>query len=255
MTRFIHSVLLAFSATALAAPYVDGRAIVVGVSSLRSSSEIYLTVKDKATSELLAISDSPHLSTGSLTVSADVDKNTGAGTLSIDGKSYMIHENPDVSGGITCKSPRSVDTYRNSNTCIVKTLIRVATGARLYNEEEFFVSCDATIATSTTVSARSQPLTQRAQDNRALALLPGIFEAMSSGGDPSPEFESNLTQSDGSLEVLDKRQGSCGVWTSNTYRVGDGNPHQNFYLKQLSVSWILDFLFVCFYLLYFLLSS
>ena len=35
---------------------------------------------------------------------------------------------------------------------------------------------------------------------------------------------------------LDKRQGSCGVWTSGTHRFNNGNPHQNPWNVQTSVS-------------------
>lgn len=58
---------------------------------------------------------------------------------------------------------------------------------------------------------------------------------MSTGGDPAPGFDGNLTKWAGNIDVVSKRQGARGVWTSSTYKVGDGNPHQNFYLKQLSV--------------------
>lgn len=93
-----------FLIAVFAVPSPDNRTIVVGVSSVKGSSNIYLAARDKATSELLASSDSNTLSTGAFTVSADLDKNTGAGNLIIGGKTYIIHEDPVVSGGITCES-------------------------------------------------------------------------------------------------------------------------------------------------------
>jgi len=39
---------------------------------------------------------------------------------------------------------------------------------------------------------------------------------------------------------LEERQGACGVWSSYTALEGNGDPHQNYYLNQLSVSLILS---------------
>lgn len=92
-----------FLMAVFAAPSSDDRTIVVGVSSVKGSSDIYMAARDKATSQLLASSDSNTLGTGAFTVSADVDKSTGAGHLIIGEKTYIIHEDPAVSGGITCE--------------------------------------------------------------------------------------------------------------------------------------------------------
>lgn len=104
MTRSSAVVLFTLVAAALAAPSTGEQAIVVGISSVKSSADVYMAVRDKATSELLATSDSTTLNTGGFSISADVDKDTGAGNLVIGGKTYAIHEDPAVSGGITCKS-------------------------------------------------------------------------------------------------------------------------------------------------------
>lgn len=103
MTRLSAVLFLAFGASALAAPSTTEQAITVGISLIKSSSNTYMTVRDKATSELLATSDSTTLDTEAFSISADVDKSTGAGSLVIDDKTYVIHEDPAVSGGITCE--------------------------------------------------------------------------------------------------------------------------------------------------------
>lgn len=116
----------------------------------------------------------------------------------------------------------------------LEALTRTTTGSRLYNDVEFFVSCDVNVPASTISSARYRPTAIIASEGDFLT-LPGILEAIITGGDPAPGFEGNLTKRAGNIDVPSKRQGACGVWTSSTYKVGDGNPHQNFYLKQLSV--------------------
>lgn len=110
MTRPSFFAFFSFLVAVFAAPSPDERTIVVGVSSVRSSSNLYLAARDKATSELLASSGSNSLSTGAFTISADVDKTTGAGNLIIGGKTYIIHEDPAVSGGITCESRSKCST-------------------------------------------------------------------------------------------------------------------------------------------------
>lgn len=108
------------------------------------------------------------------------------------------------------------------------------TGARLYNDQEFFVSCNLNVPVSSKIRAR-YPRAPVARETENPALLPGILDKMVKGGDPAPEFQGNLTKPAGDIDMLDKRQGACGIWSQVTRRVGDGNPHQNYYLKQLSV--------------------
>lgn len=113
----------------------------------------------------------------------------------------------------------------------LEALTTNTTGSRLYNDVEFFVSCDVNVPASTISSARYRPATTVTLEDNSIALLPGILETMATDGG----LEGNLTERAENIDVLNKRQGACGVWTSSTYKVGDGNPHQNFYLKQLSV--------------------
>jgi hypothetical protein len=108
------------------------------------------------------------------------------------------------------------------------------TGARLYNNQEFFVSCDINVPVSSKIRARSARAPV-ARETENAALLPGILDKMMNGGDPAPVFDGNLTEPAGDVDTLDKRQGACGFWSQITRRIGDGNPHQNYFLKQLSV--------------------
>ena len=94
---------LAFVASTLAAPSTNEQTVTLGISSIKSSPNTYMTVRDKATSELLAASKSTTLDTEAFSISAGVDQSTGAGSLIIGNKTYAIHEDPTVSGGITCK--------------------------------------------------------------------------------------------------------------------------------------------------------
>ena len=124
--------------------------------------------------------------------------------------------------------------YLNLLSC--KKLTSTTTGVRLYNDQEFFVSCDINVPVSSKIRARA-PV---ARETENLAVLPGILDKMMKGGDPTPAFDGNLTQpaggvDTGDVDMLDKRQGACGIWSQTTRRVGDGNPHQNYFLKQLSV--------------------
>lgn len=111
----------------------------------------------------------------------------------------------------------------------------IATGARLYNDEEFFVSCDMNVPVSSKMRARLARSPVVAREAEDLALLPGMLDKMIKGGDPAPAFEGNLTSPAGDVDALEKRQGACGLWSQTTHRVGNGNPHQNYFLKQLSV--------------------
>ncbi|KAH8752056.1 hypothetical protein F5883DRAFT_651751 [Diaporthe sp. PMI_573] len=120
---------LAFVASTLAAPSTNEQTVTLGISSIKSSSNTYMTVRDKATSELLATSESTTLDIEDFSISADVDQSTGAGSLVIGDKTFLIHEDPTVSGGIKC--------------------------ARLYNNQEFFVSCDINVPVSSKIRARS----------------------------------------------------------------------------------------------------
>jgi hypothetical protein len=94
---------LAFVASTLAAPSTNEQTVTLGISSIKSSSNTYMTVRDKATSELLATSESTTLDIEDFSISADVDQSTGAGSLVIGDKTFLIHEDPTVSGGIKCK--------------------------------------------------------------------------------------------------------------------------------------------------------
>lgn len=94
---------LALVASTSAAPSTNEQAVTLGISSIKSPSNTFMTVRDKATSELLVTSESTTLDTEDFSISADVDQSTGAGSLVVGDKTYVIHEYPAVSGGITCK--------------------------------------------------------------------------------------------------------------------------------------------------------
>lgn len=65
--------------------------------------------------------------------------------------------------------------------------------------------------------------------NHALAMING----QDVGSQPRPALDETLGNDTTSLET---RQGACGTWYGTTRPVDNPDPHQNFYLKQLSVS-------------------
>lgn len=189
------------------------------------TSETELSVMSQSDTRTLLSSCSDHLNIPSLntSVTAGVDNN-GSGTLKIGDVVYNIHENTETSGGISCN--------------------------RIYSDEEVFVICDllSTDAGSFASLARSPRRNTRQADcfttrKRSMAYTRSLKDhaiVMINGGAGAEEPHSARDMASDkdirNAKSMGKRQGACGVWTATTLPVSNPDPHQNYYLKQLSVS-------------------
>ena len=184
----------------------------------KTTSDVSIGVWNKDRSELIAHACDESLGSGEfedLPISFAVDPNSN-GTVTIGSTSYLIHENPEYSGGISCN--------------------------RIYSQTESLVTCAVEVpAAKVNLSARAT----RDLSKRDVAAcfrggnyrLSGVLE-----GFTNPETTTQLpaytNTSAPAPGPLDKRQWECGQWTQGTYRVGDGNPHQNPLNIQLSVRFL-----------------
>ena len=139
----------------------------------------------------------------------------GAGNLTIGQQTYMIHEKPEISGGIVC--------------------------GRIVSPDEIIVSCE--VAISQSLHRRLQDLKTRDLRNcfphgpvELTDVMRGLEDAPTERAIPSPQTASSNNTTGLGLTALGKRQGACGVWSQTTFNVGDGNPHQNPLNIQISVS-------------------
>lgn len=150
------------------------------------------------------------LNTGSfakLPVTFDVDER-GSGNLTVGPSTYWIHEHTDHSGGITC--------------------------GRMYNEVEAAVSCTVMIPAETSMPPLTGFDITECITNHAHSLSKTLKAA--TRGLP---LRNSINQTD--IVPISPRQGSVCIDQSGTTRWACGDPHQNFYHRQLSVSdWVLS---------------
>ncbi|KZF19049.1 hypothetical protein L228DRAFT_271675 [Xylona heveae TC161] len=195
---------------ALAAPSLhvrqDTQDVNVVVQYIKATSEQDIAVTNKDFSQVLGYSCSNTLDSGAFAdvpISADLDFN-GAGNLTIGSETYKVHENPDISGGITC--------------------------SRMYNNAESLMTCAISLPSSLDLS----PLSKRENDQSCFlaGATPSLQRAALSmlAGNTGPV--QNLTSQE--AHQMEKRVGSPGCKPPITETVGDGNPHQNYFDKQLS---------------------
>lgn len=187
----------------------DTREVNIMIQQVKSTGETDIAVVSQGTPDILGYSCSSTLNYGAfadLPITADIDEN-GSGTLTVGSSTYKVHEDRDASGGIAC--------------------------ARIYNDGESFLDCAVPVPSSMKLSPIS--------DQKPTCFNSGVIPSLQSAykamlAQQEPPAPANLTRRDlsSSRPVLNERQ--CGIWSPATQRVGDGNPHQNYYLKQLSVS-------------------
>lgn len=187
----------------------DTQEVNVMIQQVKSTSETDIAVVSQDTSKILGYSCSSTLSSGAfadLPITADIDEN-GAGTLTVGSTTYKVHEDRDTSGGIAC--------------------------ARIFNDGESFLDCAVPVPSSVKLS----PVSDQETTCFNSGVIPSLQSAYKSMlAQQGPPETAKLTRRDlsSSRPVLDERQ--CGIWSASSQVVGDGNPHQNYYLKQLSVS-------------------
>lgn len=145
------------------------------------------------------------LNTGSfakLPVTFDVDER-GSGNLTVGPSTYWIHEHTDYSGGITC--------------------------SRMYNDMEAAVYCTVIVPAELSISPSTGLDITECNTNHAHSLSKTLKAA--TRGLP---LRNSINQTD--IEPISPRQGSVCIDQSGTTRWACGDPHQNFYHRQLSVS-------------------
>lgn len=223
MRAFILTPLLA-ATTALAAPSLDIREDIkyvrVTVQQDKISSAKEISVKDGSTAETFGSACSTALTSGVFAdfgIIADIGPN-GNGTITVGPSTYTVHENPKYSGGISCH--------------------------RMYNDHESVMVCDdvplplsvqlSPINESDRPSCFGQPTGMSLQRAAEAIKVVDTF--------PMPLEEDNSTSTTPMNNLEERQTGACSMWSPATRRVGDGNPHQNYWRKQLSVSWKLPLL-------------
>ncbi|CAL5868549.1 uncharacterized protein PFLUO_LOCUS2776 [Penicillium psychrofluorescens] len=178
----------------------------VMIQQIKATSEMDITVLSQESSKILGYACSNILNSGAFAekpIKADLDEN-GAGTLAVGNHMYIVNEDPETSGGITC--------------------------GRTYNDVESFILCAVPLPTSL-------PLTPISNGEKASCFnsgnTPSLEAAFRSILAQNKAPETGMTDID-DLPMLHKRQTACGQWSSDTQVVGDGDPHQNYLHTQLS---------------------
>ncbi|OBT58266.1 hypothetical protein VE04_01564 [Pseudogymnoascus sp. 24MN13] len=145
-------------------------------------------------------------------ISTEVDSN-GAGNITLNGQSYIVHESPDFSGGITC--------------------------TRMYSDDDSFVRCLIKVPNS----LQTEPLSK---ENRKACFTRGTLDmerasnvhaAQLAGSDEYDLGRTSLEVSEPPLKSNVSRTGNelidC-TWFSDVVPIGNGDPHQNYLHTQLS---------------------
>jgi hypothetical protein len=170
-------------------------------------------VWNKDHTELLGHSCSSHLKIFQDDhVEFNVDEH-GAGNVTVGSLSYTVHDDAKSSGGIICN--------------------------RMHSTTEALVTCIVYIPQNAQVAYLNKRGLSTCFPNGAHQ-LGQVVEGLKSGPIWGTAEDAPMTTGYNASELhpgtLSKRQGSCGVWSGVTYRVGDGDPHQNPMNVQLSVS-------------------
>jgi hypothetical protein len=187
----------------------------ITLSQKKGTPEASVTAWNEDKSSIIGHSCSTKLYTGSFganAVSFIVDEN-GLGNVTIGAQSFIVHENPEISGGISCN--------------------------RIHSPLESIVTCAITVPASLQVRSLNRRDLPECFSQGPIA-LEGVLasletnvtvpETLYSVSDTSRlEFEDLETSN-----KLDERD-PCDFETHNTIRIGDGNPHQNPLNVQLSV--------------------
>ncbi len=173
------------------------------VDKATKASSLILT--DESKTKVYGHSCASTLALGSLNIAYDVNQ-YGAGKLEFGGKTYTVHSDATVSGGVEC--------------------------GVIYDDTELHVDCLAPW------TADFQPV-----ELPANATLPCLQTHLSrraaygmDGGDDEP-FVSG--------EIEARQAGACNP-IARTRLVGNGDPHQNYRYTQLSVSFSTGVLPACF---------
>ncbi|KAK4196097.1 hypothetical protein QBC40DRAFT_258325 [Triangularia verruculosa] len=222
----VSQAILAVVPMAMAAPSQqldarDSQDVHVTFQASRLTSEAAIEVWNKDQTEILGQSCTGSIDSGifqNTPIAFTTDKN-GAGTVTVGPKTYKIHEDVDVSGGISC--------------------------GRVTSPAEIMIKC--MIPLSGGLAARLEPLHKRDLANCFPKSGPVELAEVMRGLETAPtldpdalapatfEVPSNATNDTEGLSDLERRQRVCEIVITDTVRVGDGNPHQNPLNIQVSI--------------------
>ncbi|KAI8663172.1 hypothetical protein NCS57_00917300 [Fusarium keratoplasticum] len=179
----------------------------------KEASQAAVTVWNKDQSEAIANSCSESLASAPFenhAIAFKVDEN-GSGNLTVGDKSYSIGGGDDA---IEC--------------------------GRIASETELVVNCIVSLPGSVELKPLGKRGLKTCFPDGPLEVTQAmdVFEGKVESESPSDVAPAELSQAEVDKIVkenhLDKRQTPCGIWTSQTRRVGNGNPHQNPLNIQLS---------------------
>jgi hypothetical protein len=215
----MNRLVLALLPAALAAPTLHlapgSQAVSVVLQVNKATSEAAIDVWDETKSAVFAHSCSRTLASGSFASAplAFTVNEQGAGSLSVGPQNYTIHDDAEISGGIVC--------------------------GRAASNDEVVVSCEVPVPSSLKLQSLSKRDLQDCFPRGPVELsrLLAALESDSTVTSTNVAASSVPETRDIAAGAVGKRQGNiCGIWTSNTRLVGNGNPHQNPLHIQLSVS-------------------
>ncbi|ODA79745.1 hypothetical protein RJ55_05339 [Drechmeria coniospora] len=231
---FLRILFVALARVALSAPQGGTSVeVTINMNSHFGTSEDTISVLEAATKKVIASSCSRSLSGGSFEghpISANFDQH-GQGNITIGAKTYTIHEDPKISGGMTCD--------------------------RMYTSQELYITCDVSVPSDV---AAGHKLNRR--DTNCLKLakrngngVPGLADIAAGhmngvrnvqlgkrAGPRETEMQAHNASRDATsaaaragAKTLDARIiPGCSAWELTTDKIGNGDPHQNYNAKQLS---------------------
>jgi hypothetical protein len=183
----------------------------VMIQQIKATSEMDITVVGQDSSQVLGYACSNMLNSGAFAekpITATLDQNC-AGTLAVGNQMYIVNEDPETSGGITC--------------------------SRTYNDVESFILCAVSLPASLPLTPISNVEKKNCFNSGKSPSLQATFRSILAQSE-APETEGTNIIQRNELPTLHKRQAPCGQWSPSTQMVGDGDPHQNYLHTQLSVS-------------------
>ncbi|GAQ40516.1 hypothetical protein AtubIFM55763_001444 [Aspergillus tubingensis] len=209
------TLFLALTAAALAAPspYTQEHKYArVTLQQQKITSEKQILVKDSSTGDVLGTACSNALITRAFSdfgIVADVGPN-GDGNITAGPSTFVVHEDPQYSGGITCY--------------------------RMYNDYESFVVCDGVpLPTNVPLDPiKGNDIPPCFSDTVDMTLQRAAETIHVVDTFPVPGSETNSTSAVSTSNLEQRQTGTCSQWSPATRKVGDGDPHQNYWRKQLS---------------------
>ncbi len=220
MTRLVAALALlpaAFATSVLQA--AQGTQIVnIVLQANKVTAEVAIDVWNQDKSALFAQSCSRTLASGGFErtpIAFDVDDH-GSGNLTVGQAQYTIDEKPELSGGIVCSRIVSFDETLVNCEAPVSASLKLQSLSKRSRQDCF---PDGPLDVSRIVKRLENPATANTVPKQDTFSLFDVARP--------PNATENAAH--------DKRQGSCGAWSTATNLVGNGNPHQNPLNIQVSV--------------------